>query len=120
MYPPIFSVVADDAAATALLGSPPRLYPFGEAPQSVVTPYANWQVISGSPENYLHGRPDIDGFTIQVDVFGDTSSSAISAAAAIRDAIELQAHVVHWGGQTRDPDTQRYRVSFDIDWLTPR
>lgn len=120
MYPPVYSVCAADASVTALLGSPPRLYPFGEAPQGVATPYANWQVITGSPENYLHGRPDMDGFTLQVDVYADTASAAISAAAAVRDAIELHAYIVRWGGHTRDPDTQRYRVSFDIDWLTPR
>lgn len=121
MFPPIFSVCAADAGVTAVLGSSPtRLYPFGEAPQGVTAPYAVWQVISGAPENYLADRPDLDGYTVQVDVYGDTDTQVAGAATAIRDAIELKSHIVRWGGQSRDPDTNRYRISFDSDWLTPR
>lgn len=70
MYPPIYKVCSSNPAVTAILGaSPLRMYQFGLAPQLVVKPYATWQTISGSPENYLWGRPDADGFTIQVDIF---------------------------------------------------
>jgi len=121
MFPPIFQVAAADPGVTALLGSGPvRLYPFGEAPEGVTLPYAVWQLVAGSPENYLAGRPDMDGFTLQVDVYAATGSSARSVGAALRDAIELKAHVVRWGGESRDKDTNNYRLSFDVDWLTPR
>ncbi|MBY5942769.1 DUF3168 domain-containing protein [Halomonas sp. DP5N14-9] len=121
MQPPIFTVCASDPEVTALLGtSPTRLYPWGEAPQGVPTPYAVWQVVTGAPENYLGSRPDIDGFTIQVDVYADTGSAATDVAEAIRDAIEDKAYVVRWGGQETDPDTGRRRISFDVDWLVPR
>lgn len=121
MYPPIFKAVAADAGATAVLGTAPvRLFPWGEAPQGVAKPYAVWRVITGSPENYLAGRPDIDGFTLQVDVYGATGSSVKDAAKAIRDAIELKAHIVRWGSQDTDPDTGNKHISFDVDWLTPR
>jgi len=121
MHPPIFTVCAADPAVTALLGSDTtRLYPWGEAPQGVATPYAVWQVVTGSPGNYLGTRPDIDGFTIQVDVYANTGSTATTVAAAIRDAIEDQAHIVRWGAQETDPDTGRRRLSFDVDWYVPR
>ncbi|MCL8303137.1 tail completion protein gp17, partial [Pseudomonas mosselii] len=83
-------------------------------------PYAVWNVISGSPENYLAGRPDADGFTLQVDVYGSTGTSSRSVRDAIRDAIELQAYVTRWGGETRDPTTKNYRTSFDVDWIVRR
>lgn len=118
---PIFRVSAADPAVQALLGvSPHRLYPFGEAPEGVTKPYAVWQLVTGSPENYLAGRPDMDGYTLQVDVYAETASSARAVAQAISHAIELQAYVARWGGETKDTATKLYRSSFDIDWLVPR
>ena len=121
MYPPIFEVCKANAGVVALLGSNPlRLYPFGEAPQGVLTPYAVWQQVGGSPENYLAGRPDIDGFSQQVDVYGKTAAEVRAVAMAIRDAIELRAHIVAWRGESRDPETKNYRSSFDGDWFVHR
>lgn len=118
---PIFAVCSADTGVRALLGvSPHRLYPFGEAPEGVTKPYAVWQLITGSPENYLAGRPDLDGFTLQVDVYAATASSARSVTDAIASAIELKAYVVRWGGESKDTQTKLYRSSFDIDWLVPR
>jgi hypothetical protein len=97
-----------------------KLYPFGEAPEGVTKPYAVWQTIGGNPENYLAGRPDTDGYTLQVDVYAKSGSGARTVADAISHAIELQAYVVRWGGETRDPETTLYRSSFDVDWLVQR
>lgn len=121
MYPPIFEVCKADAAVVALLGSSPlRFYPFGEAPQKVAKPYAVWQQVGGAPENYLAGRPDIDAYTLQVDVYADSAASARAVAEAIRNAIELRAHIVAWRGESRDPETKHYRSSFDVDWFVQR
>ncbi|MCQ2994016.1 DUF3168 domain-containing protein [Pseudomonas syringae] len=118
---PIFAVCAADVGVTSLLGkSPTRLYPFGEAPEGVAKPYAVWQLLTGSPENYLSGRPDIDGYSLQVDVYANTASDARAVTGAISYAIELAANVTRWGGETKDPATKLYRSSFDIDWLVPR
>lgn len=121
MFPPIFQVCAANAAVKAALGTGPvRLYPFGEAPQGVQKPYAVWQTIGGLPENYINQRPDIDMFSLQLDVYGETAASVRSAAMALRDAIEPYAHIVRWGGESRDAETNSYRYSFDIDWWTKR
>jgi hypothetical protein len=118
---PIFAVCSADAGVSALLGvSPHRLYPFGEAPEGVTKPYAVWQMVTGSPENYLSGRPDLDGFTLQVDVYAVTATSARTVTDAIVHAIELNANVVRWGGESKDTATNLYRSSFDVDWLVPR
>lgn len=118
---PIFAVCAEDTAVTAVLGiQPTRLYPFGEAPEGVVKPYAVWQLLTGSPDNYLAGRPDIDGYTLQVDVYAVTASDARVVTQAITHAVELKANVTRWGGETKDSATKIYRSSFDIDWLVPR
>lgn len=121
MLPPIFAVCAATPAVTALLGTTPvRLFPFGEAPQGAAKPYALWQVITGSPENYLADRPDMDGWTLQIDVYADTGVAATNVATAIRHAIETRANVVRYGGTNRDRETRDFHVSFDVSWLNPR
>lgn len=122
MTPPIFQMCSQASAVTALLGSGAdmRLYSFGEAPEGVAKPYVVWQLANGTPENYLAGRPDVDGFTLQVDVYGTTGTSVRQVRDAIRDAIELSAYVTRWGGESRDPTTKNYRASFDVDWIVLR
>jgi hypothetical protein len=123
MYPPIFSVCAADPAVVALLsdgGGRIRLYPFGEAPQHDPHVYAVWQIVYGAPENSLSCPPDLDRHGVQVDVYASNCDDARSAARALRDAIESAAYVVSWNGETRDPTTRAYRVSFTSDWHSPR
>lgn len=122
MTPPIVQACLSSPAVTALLGAGTamRLYSFGEAEEGVAKPYAVWQLVNGSPENYLAGRPDADGFTLQVDVYAATSTSARQVRDAIRDAVELDAYVTRWGGENRDPATKNYRASFDVDWWVQR
>lgn len=121
MFPPVFVTAAADAAVKVALGSNPvRLYPFGEAPQGVSRPYATWQTVTGTPENYLAQRPDSDTFRAQLDVYADSATAARNAAKALRDALEPHGYVVSWNGEMRDTDTNLYRVSFDWEHLTPR
>lgn len=122
MSPPIFQVCATDTTVVSLLSQGPtiRLYPFGDAPQGDPAPYAVWQIVYGSPENYLGNVPDIDSYGIQVDVYAETASEAREVTEAIKDAVEPLAHVVSWNGEMRDPVTGLYRVSFTIDWFIDR
>ncbi|NBA95507.1 DUF3168 domain-containing protein [Pseudomonas sp. R5(2019)] len=120
-YPPIFQVAAAAPAVTALLGSSPvRLYLFGLAPEKPVGTYCVWQVINGSPENYLAGRPDTEAYGLQVDVYASTAAAARAAGHAIEYAIELTAHITSYNGETRDSETGLYRYSFDVDWIVQR
>ncbi|MCY1313369.1 hypothetical protein D9M70_638860 [compost metagenome] len=57
---------------------------------------------------------------MQIDIYADSAASARTAAKTLRDAIEPHAHITRWGGESRDPETKNYRVSFDVDWWTPR
>lgn len=121
MTPPVFQTVVLSADVLTQFGvNPTRVYSFGLAPQSPTLPYATWQVISGSPENYLGTRPDADSYTIQVDVYASSPSVARSAAGALAEAIEGVAHIVSWRGEDREPDTLFFRYSFDVDWIVPR
>lgn len=121
MIPPIFPVCVESQAVIDLLGSEPlRLYPFGMQNDTVIYPYAVWQNIGGEPENFLNQSPDIDRFSLQVDIYGNTGEEVIAVAMAIRNAIQAKSNITRWGGQTRDPNTNRYRYSFDVDWFVKR
>lgn len=120
---PIFQVCAADSSVTALFGvSPTRVYPFGEAQErpQLVTPYATWQVVGGSPGNYLRCPPDADSYTLQVDVFAPTISLVRQSAKALVGVIQTHAYVVNWRGELRDVETRNYRLSFDVDWIVYR
>lgn len=122
MIAPIFAACAASPAVTALLGSAPatRLYPFGLQDDKVIYPYAVWQNVGGDPEMYLDTLPDVDRYSLQVDVYAKTAASSIAVAKALRDAIEPHAYITRWGQQGRDPETKSYRYSFDVDWLVKR
>lgn len=117
-YGTYFCGLQNSPEVTALLGANPvRLYPFGQAEQNELKPYAVWQVIGGSPENYLAGRSDAGAFTLQVDVYADSGSTASPVGDAIRHAIELDAYTTNYNGDDRDKETGNSRHSFDRDWL---
>lgn len=120
-YPPIFQIATADPAVTALLGTnPTRLYLFGLAPETPIGTYCVWQVISGSPENFLAGRPDVEAYGLQVDVYAATASAARAAGHAIEYAVELTATITSYNGETKDAETGLYRYSFDVDWIVRR
>lgn len=120
-YPPIFQVAAADFEVTSLLGdSPVRLYPFGLAPDKLVDTYAVWQVVRGSPDNYLAGRPDVEAYGLQVDVYSASAALARAAGHAIEYAVELSARVTRYNGESRETETELYRYSFDVDWIVQR
>ncbi|UFP98551.1 DUF3168 domain-containing protein [Pseudomonas fitomaticsae] len=118
MTAPIFTVCAAAPAVTALLGTnPTRLYPHGEAPEGTAKPYAVWQVVSGSPINYVNGVPDTDRYGLQVDVYADTASTAASVVTTMRNAIAQHAYITGFGVDAKDKDTHNYRKGFDVAWL---
>src|SRR4030042_2543722 len=121
MYPPLFAIVSIDGDVQTSFGtSPVKGFSFGGAPEMTVLPYAVWQVVGGTPENYMGNSPDMDTYFVQVDVYGKTAASARNSAETLRDAIEPNAHVVSWRGESKDAETQHYRYSFDVNFLTAR
>ena len=121
MLPPIFQLASADAGVREALGADPlRLYPFGFAPQGVALPYAVWQLVMGTPENYLAEAPEIDALTVQIDVYGVDLNSTRAAASSLRDALEPHGYIVAWRAGPADPDTRWHRIGFDYEHWTHR
>lgn len=121
MFPPVFSTLFASAPVKALLGSAPlRVYPAGEATQDTPAPYAVFQTIVGVPEQFLATRCDMDAYTVQVDVYAATLTSARACASAIRVALESVAYVTSLREPAKDPTTRNYRYSMDVEFYTGR
>jgi hypothetical protein len=75
VFPPIYRLVAADAACKAVLGDPPRCY-FGQAKEGASRPYLVWHMVGGNPENLLDETPPHDHVAGQVDIVADDHRSA--------------------------------------------
>lgn len=117
MLPPVFALLSTAPAVTALLGAgnAARVYSWGEAKPDVARPYVTWMLVAGTAENTQADAPPVDRYVIQMDCWGDTGSSAKGVAAAVRDVIETTGYVVAYNPSDRDPETGRYRMSFDVE-----
>lgn len=121
MNPSLFTILNNNPAVKALLGtSPLRVYPFGQVDQNTPKPYAAYSVYNGNPENYLGEVPDIDNMGTQVDVYAQTGVSASACAKAIRDAIEPFAHMTSFSTPARDAQTQLYSCRLEFDFWENR
>lgn len=121
MFPPVYEIVSSNGDVQSNLGSSPcRFRAFGEASENETKPYAVWQTVFGSPENYLNQVPDVDTWTIQIDIYGDNGLQVRNAAQALRDAIEPYAHITSFDGEGRDPETKNYRYTITVDWIDYR
>ena len=120
MFPPVKQTLAASAAVTAIIGSDPRVFGRGNAPQDGTKPYVSWFIVTGTPENELSDVPGIDRQTIQVDVWSKDDDESRRLAVAVRDAIEPVAHMTGVVVDEREPETKLYRIGMQFDWWLPR
>lgn len=115
MTPPLYRTCAASSAVTALLGTPARIYPWGESDDPPKYPYVTF-LSDGQPGNYLAGRPDSEAHSLTVDVWAKTPASADAVVAALRAAIEPHCYVQAVRQMGRDPQTKSCRVRLEVDW----
>lgn len=120
LYPPVYQA-CDVPTVRAFLGTPMRLYSFGDAGDGpIAKPYVLWQTVSGEPINYLGNRPDVDRYQVTLEIVSDNPTQARQLQGALFEAIEGVAHVTGLNGEFRDPETKDYRISFDVDFWVHR
>lgn len=117
MIPPLYHTCAASHAVTALLGSPPRIYLWGEHDGKPQYPYVTYTA-DGTPGNYLAQRPDSEAHSLTLDVWAKTANSADAVAAALRAAIEPHSYVRSVRRMGRDAETKSYRLRLEVDWAT--
>ena len=120
----VYAWLAASAPVTALLGSPPRLYPL-TAPDSITgtdggSSYATYQGVTGRPENTFAGSAGADFVRVQIDAYARSYVDAQALATTIAEALDARGYVVSWNGETWDQDVRRFRVSFDFEFFATR
>lgn len=127
MIVPIFPLLSADAAVKAVVGTNPvRVYPAGNIPQATSgdpnqnLPCVTWQSIGGHTENIMDERPPVDYQRVQIDCWAMTFSVAQALSDAVRAALELHGNCTSLNGHDYEPDTRRYRASFDFSFWVCR
>ncbi len=117
----LVAVLNADASVAAQIGT--RVFPIGGR-QGTAYPYATYQRISTAGEPFLDGPSDLDHPRFQIDTWGDTALAALTAANAIRTAIDgvektgagltISATFQDQRGPTLDEETRKFGCSLDF------
>lgn len=112
MLPSIFpKIIACTDTKAALTGTDDitRFFEFADADHNSQLPYATWQLLSGTPDEYLTCVPDGDDYSFQVDVWAKTGASVTATAKLIRDCLQEYYVCDFMGGTEKDFETGYYR-----------
>lgn len=120
MLPPIFTWLKASNAVKAIIGTTPRAFRHGDAPQDTTQPYVTWQLVTGVPDNVLNTVPPSDRYTVQVDCWHQTDKGVEDLAKAVRNAIEPYAHMTGMPVNEREKETKLYRIALQFDVLQSR
>ncbi len=121
LFPPIYALLAADPTCQALLGgTAPRVYPAGDAPETVAAPYVTWQIISSVAENVLDTTPPIDNMRVQVNCWGTEHADAENAALAVRNVLEQSCSLIGLQRHGRDWETRKWHIAMDFSYWLPR
>ncbi|SOE48100.1 DUF3168 domain-containing protein [Orrella dioscoreae] len=123
MLAPVFKTL-NTPAVRGLVGTEPRIYGSGMAPQGTPTPYITWFTVAGQPYDQLSGPPDGDNDTVQVDCWAgpddDQEATCISLARAVRDALDAAGIANRTIVHTRETDTKLFHIGLQADFIRGR
>lgn len=126
MLPQVFQTLKASTDVRAIVGTnAPRIYRHGEAPQGVINspdnatplPYITWLLVSGVPENNLSENSPVGRQSVQIDCWHASDTGIETLADAVRAALEPVVHITSYQDFPRDPETRRFRASFDADFF---
>lgn len=117
-----FEILNSNTQVKLNLGENPlRVYPYGtKINNGTKKPYALYGVFNSNPYNFLESRTDMDLSGIQVDIYAETSSKAISCFESIRTAVEKLAYIVSYTTPDIDIEDGLYHLTMEIDFHVER
>lgn len=123
MFAPILRTLSTPEVV-AIVGSHPRIYSSGDAPQGVLKPYITWFVVVTDPYTHLSGPPGADMDVIQIDCWAgpgdDQEVVCVHLARAVRDALELTGQSCRVIANRREPDTGLFHIGLQVDFIHNR
>lgn len=122
MLTDLFTILNADTQVKLLMGSNPlRVYPYGtklgDTPRK---PYALYGVFNATPYNYLASRSDVDLSGVQIDIYAETSVSAVNCYNAIRSSVESLAYVTSYSTPDIDIEDGLHHVRMEVDFHDER
>lgn len=121
----IFTRASAFAGLTALIGTPPRIYPVDHVPQDVAPPYVQFTIVGG-PRVHVMSRDSLAQPRVQFDCVAATRKAAWALAEQVKacfnrwtgtaGGITVSAAVILDEGRDfeKDEDTQHPGVSADV------
>ena len=120
MYPTALFAILDVAPVRAVLGTPVRIYPFGDTGTTPPSPpYVVHQLVSSVPDNCLDDPPPVDDERIQFSVWANDEPTLSAATRALRTQLQEYGYINSVSDNGRDPDTKRYGMVIDWSRLEP-
>lgn len=122
MLPKVFEALNASMDVQAIIGAGEsmRAYRHDSVPQDVVAPYVSWSAPAGDTQIVLDRVTDADTFRINVNCWSLSDDGVEQLASVVRAALEQRAVLVAYLADERDPETQKYRFSFALDWIIGR
>lgn len=116
----VYGWLAADATLAALVST--RIWD-QRVPENLPSPhpvpYIIGTVVSIVPENQLQGRPGVDRYHFQFDVYAETKASARAVLAAMRTPLELEGYEIS-SRDFADPTTDLRNIKSDWEFWLPR
>ena len=123
MFAPIYKTL-NTAAVQAIIGDKPRIYSSGMAPQGATLPYITWFVVAGDPYDHLSGPPGADNDTVQIDCWAGPDDRqelvCVNLAKAVRTALDAAGQANRIIINTRETDTQLFRIGLQVEFIHNR
>jgi membrane-associated protease RseP (regulator of RpoE activity) len=113
MLPPVAPLLFASTYVVGQVGDRVGAHGSIEAPAG--RPYITWQVLTGVPENNLSEPPDIDRWSVQVNILHPTDAGVRLLAAAARAALEAGGHVTGVPVDSVDEATGLYWIALQAD-----
>lgn len=117
MFPPIFKILNVPVVQAKVGADPVRIYDFGSAPADVQKPYMVFQQVANERLNNVSDAPCGDVDSIQLDIYAETREAARDVARVVRTVLDLAGITHHLILQLQEPETQLYRVGFELNYL---
>ena len=123
MFAPIYKTL-NTPAVRAIIGNKPRIYSSGMAPQGAQLPYITWFVVAGGPYDHLSGPPGADNDTVQIDCWAGPDDRqelvCVNLAKVVRDALDSAGQANRIIINTREADTQLFRIGLQVEFIYNR
>lgn len=95
-----------------------KVFSGGLAPLETSSPYVVWQSISKVPMQTIGNKTKNNRLRIQFDIYSDSEREVLQIQNLLNKRLERVGFVISSVGPMREPETNHYRISQDVSFIT--